>query len=89
MPTKVDREQLAVRLEKGVIAELHALAQQYSYDSGNQVAAEIILRYKEFWVAAKEAEAAALEEQREALLGKSSATNQSPSRRRKTRGETD
>ncbi len=89
MPTKVDREQLAVRLEKGVIAELHALARQYGYDSGNQVAAEIVLRYKEFWVAAKEAEAAVLEEQREVLLGKTSTATQPKSQPKKTRGQTD
>ncbi len=81
MATKVNRELLAVRLDVDAVEELRKLAVQFGYDSHNQVAAEILTRYKKFWVAAKEAEAEALRQQEELLLGKAHALQ--PQRARK------
>lgn len=82
MPTKVNREHLQVRLDVDFIEDLRHLAAEYGYDSHNQVAAEILTRYKKFWIAAKEAEAETLREQEELLLGKQSAPQPQRARRK-------
>jgi len=81
MAAKVNREHLQLRLDVEFIEELRELAAQYGYDSHNRVAAEILTRYKKFWIAAKEAEAEAVREQENLLLGKQSAPQ--PQRARK------
>lgn len=62
-------KQYLIRLEEDVIQRLADVAASFSAPSGNQVAAEVIEAYLDFWVAAKERQQEAIEEQRAAVFG--------------------
>lgn len=63
-------DQLLLRPDVDLIAELRALAETYGYESGSKVALEVLERYLPFWIETKKAEFERLEEQKRAGLGK-------------------
>ena len=69
-----------------MIERLSHAAARFGASSGNQVAAEVIDLYLEFWVAAKEAQQAVLQQQRAALSAEKGAakppSKKKPSRRK-------
>jgi len=62
-------QQYKLRLEEEVIARLDGFARKYGRRSGNQVAAEVIGQYLDFWEYAESAKHAVLKEQRAVLQG--------------------
>lgn len=74
-------EQLLIRPRQALVRRLRDLAERYGYDSGNQVAVDVLDAYLDFWVEVKEAERAAREEQRARVLGKETAPSTTVSRR--------
>ncbi len=60
-------KQFLLRLDEKLIAQLTDAAVRFGATSGNQVAAEVIEMYLEFWVTAKEAQQEVFEQQRAAL----------------------
>lgn len=79
--------QFNVRISLGLIEKLREAADRFGMKSGNEVAAEIIERYLEFWVATKEAQESLFEQQRAAISAEKSVTaslpKSNPSRRKK------
>lgn len=78
----INTEQLLLRPRSEFVERLRKAAAEYGYESGNQVAVEILQTYFEFWLEIKNAERAALEAQRQSALGKAQ-TAQPYERRRK------
>lgn len=70
-------KQYLLRLEEGVIERLSDAAVRFGASSGNQVAAEVIDLYLEFWVAAKEAQQAVFKQQRAAISAEKGAAKPS------------
>lgn len=66
-------EQLLLRPKAALVRRLRELAERYGYDSGNQVAIDVLTDYLDFWVDLREIEHAAREEQRARVLGKAPA----------------
>lgn len=62
-------KQYLLRLEEELIQRLSDAAADFGTSSGNQVAAEVIQTYLDFWVAAKKKQQEFIEEQRAAVLG--------------------
>lgn len=60
-------EQFKLRLDEQVIRRLDQLARKYGRRSGNEVGAEVIMQYLDFWEYAESAKHAVLAEQRAML----------------------
>lgn len=75
-------KQFLLRIDESLIEELEAAAVRYGVKSGNQVAADVLAFYLEFYREAKEAELEAREAQREALKKAPAATKVAPVRRK-------
>lgn len=61
-------QQYKLRLDEDVIARLDEFARKYGRRSGNQVAAEVIEQYLDFWEYAEAAKKVVLEDQRSVLV---------------------
>ncbi len=61
-------QQYKLRLEDEAIERLDKMARKFGRRSGNQVAAEVIEQYLDFWEYAEQAKKAVFEEQRAVLL---------------------
>ncbi len=87
------KAQYKIRIEEELIAKLSELGARCGYSSGNEFAAAALSEYAELLadllIELRAGRQEMLAQQREQLLGKASATTQSPSRRRKTRGQPD
>jgi hypothetical protein len=89
----VAKVQYKIRIEEALVAKLSELGARCGYSSGNEFAAAALSEYADLLAdLLTELQAGRREmlaQQREQLLGKASATIQSPSRRRKPRDQPD
>lgn len=71
-------EQYKLRITEDVIKRLDEIARRYGRRSGNQVAAEIIEQYLDFWEQAEQAKVGVLEKQRSVLSAGGARAKQGP-----------
>ncbi len=65
----VAKDQYKLRLEEDLVQRLTEISQRFGWNSGNEVAADVIGRYLDFWVAAQEQALETYEAQRAQTLG--------------------
>jgi predicted transcriptional regulator len=67
MPPETSTTQFKVRISDALVERLNQMARDYNRKSGNQIAAEILEYYADFWEHAEQAKLAMLEQQRAGL----------------------
>jgi hypothetical protein len=64
-----DTTQYKIRISEALIARLETMAREYTRKSGNQIAAEIVEQYADFWEQAELARQDVIQQQRVGLEG--------------------
>jgi hypothetical protein len=64
-----DTTQYKIRISEALIARLETMAREYTRKSGNQIAAEIVEQYADFWEQAELARQDMIQQQRVGLEG--------------------